>query len=182
LHGELPATPVQRHFQTSALLIARWTRPNPRGHPPRHQTRTSGRVEGRSVHPSTTDIVVLFRHVRFVPTAEVAARSGKRAPGHEPALSIADDMHRFEKLLFVELHAAPGATPRLSKRLARRAGYSFYWVACRILRICDWMPSIVLPTWALSPTCRTGKSVNVDKCCSATPSIGVKTQLLCSAY
>jgi hypothetical protein len=34
------------------------------------QTRTSGRVEARSVHPSTTDIVVLFRHVRFVPDSD----------------------------------------------------------------------------------------------------------------
>jgi hypothetical protein len=31
-----------------------------------------GRVEARSVHPSTTDIVVLLRHVRFVPNPDIA--------------------------------------------------------------------------------------------------------------
>src|ERR1700730_4466635 len=39
------------------------------------QSRTSGRVCARSVHPSTTDMRALRLHVRFVPCITVSARS-----------------------------------------------------------------------------------------------------------
>ena len=61
---------------------------------------------------------------------------------------------------------------QMAGNASRSTGQSFAghpellsYCCCCIFRICDWMPSMVLPIWALRPSWRMGNSWKVTRCC-----------------